>query len=132
MSNPPVSVPPFFNPSTVPDPGAPGGRKGSLSRHGSAQSRSRQASESAEIPGGYYNLARQTQAQPPLQPMVQPPLQPPGQPPLQPSGQPPLQPSGQPPPPAAPDQSEVPAKQKSQALEKPKAQANGGAPKKSW
>ena len=115
MSAPPaVSVPPFFNPNTIPEPAAaPGGRKGSLSRQSSAQSRSRQASESRDTSGGYYNLGR-TSVQP-LPPQV--PAQPPT---LQ-----PIQPPAEPPAPAP-----APAKQKEDT---DKSKQTSGAPKKrSW
>ena len=115
MSAPPaVSVPPFFNPAAMTDTvTAPGSRKSSLSRQTSAQSRSRQGSESAEMSGGYYNLGRQPSVQPPpAQPPVQPPVHPPS---------------------ASVPQDPTPAvaKQKSEVPVKSKQQPSGGA-KKSW
>ena len=65
MSAPPPSGPPtFFNPNTMPSIAETvGARKGSLSRQGSVQSRSRQGSESAEVGRDYYqNIASASQA----------------------------------------------------------------------
>ena len=67
ISAPPPSGPPtFFNPSTMPSiPETVGVRKGSLSRQGSVQSRSRQGSESAEVGRDYYqNIASQAKSYP--------------------------------------------------------------------
>ena len=61
---PPSGPPTFFNPNTMPSIAETVGvRKGSLSRQGSVQSRSRQGSESAEVGRDYYqNIASASQA----------------------------------------------------------------------
>ena len=113
MSAPPPSGPPtFFNPNTMPsiaETVVP--RKSSLSRQGSVQSRSRQASVSEEVGRDYYqNIASQSQAKSyPATP-------------------------GLAPPPSSAQSDPAPSPQKAELKETPaKQQAGaGGAKKSSW
>ena len=110
MSAPPASGPPtFFNPNTMPSIAETvGARKGSLSRQGSVQSRSRQGSESADVGRDYYgNIASASQAKSyPATPGLAPPSS-----------------TAQPEP--------TPAKQKTELKETSKQQP-GGPKKSSW
>ena len=72
---PPAGPPTFFNPNTMPSIAETVGvRKGSLSRQGSVQSRSRQGSESADVGRDYYgNIASQAKSYPATPGLAPPP-----------------------------------------------------------